>query len=289
MYKIAILGCENSHAKNFLNILKENEMFSDVEVVGVFSEDIEAANKLKDEFGVNVANSYDEFVGKVDGIINTARNGANHYKYLKPYISSGIPMYIDKPITNTEEDAKEFKAELIKNNIKITGGSTLKHPDGIAELKNAVKEKTYGKVYGGFLRAPVSLENAYGNFYFYSQHLVQMMGEIFGYYPNSVKVFKNGDVLNCTVRYDEYDVNLMFVHNNYQYLASISCENDIVFRPLTTEGCPLKEFTEYYNILKGNEQPQSYDDFFAPVYIINALDRSLKSGNEETVKRDVSI
>lgn len=285
MYKIAILGCENSHANSFLKIIKENEMFSDVEVIGVYSEDMEAANKLKEEFGVNVANSYDEFVGKVDGIINTARDGSNHYKYLKPYISSGIPMFIDKPITNTEDDAQEFKAELIKNNIKITGGSTLKHPDGIAELKNAVKEKTYGKVYGGFLRAPVSLENKYGNFYFYSQHLVQMMGEIFGYYPNSVKAFKNGEVVNCTVRYDEYDVNLMFVDVNYKYLASISCENDIVFRPLTTEGCALKEFTEYYNILKGNEQPQSYDDFFAPVYIINAIYRSLESGNEEIVKR----
>lgn len=289
MYKIAILGCENSHAKNFLNIIKENEMFSDVEVIGVFSEDMEAANKLKDEFGVNVANSYDEFVGKVDGIINTARSGDNHYKYLKPYISSGIPMFIDKPITNTEEDAKEFKAELIKNNIKISGGSTLKHPDGIVELKKAVKEKTYGEVYGGFLRAPVSLENAWGNFHFYAQHLVQMCCEIYGYYPNSVKAFKNGNVVNCTIRYDEYDVNLMYVHANYIYSVTVSCENDVVSRSLTTDGCAFKEFTEFYNILKGKEQPQSYDDFFAPVYIINALDRSLKSGNEEIVKRDMSI
>ena len=135
MYKIAILGCENSHAKNFLSVIKENECFSDVEVIGVFSEDTEAANKLKDEFGVNVADSYDEFVGKVDGIINTARHGDNHYKYLKPYISSGIPMFIDKPITVTEEEAKQFKAELIENNIKISGGSTLKHPDTITEFK----------------------------------------------------------------------------------------------------------------------------------------------------------
>jgi len=285
MYKIAILGCENSHANNFLKIIKENEMFSDVEVIGVYSENTEAANKLKDIFGVRVANSYDEFVGKVDGIINTARHGDNHYKYLKPYISSGIPMFIDKPITISEEEAKEFKSELMKNNIKISGGSTLKHPDPIVELKNAVKEKIYGEVYGGFLRAPVNLENEYGNFYFYSQHLVQMCCEIYGYYPNSVKAFKNGKVINCIVRYDEYDVNLMYVNANYIYSVTVSCENDVVSRRVTTEGSDLKEFTEYYNILKGNKQPQSYDDFFAPVYIINALERSLNSGNEEIVKR----
>ncbi len=283
MYKIAILGCENSHAKNFLKVINEN--YSDVEVIGVFSEDVEAANKLKNEFGVNVAESYDEFVGKVDGIINTARHGDNHYKYLKPYIASGIPMFIDKPITVSEEEAKEFKAELIKNNIKISGGSTLKHPDAIAELKKAVAEKTYGEVYGGYLRSPISLENAYGDFFFYSQHLVQMTGEVFGYFPNSVIAFKNGNVVTCTVRYGEYDVNMEYVNGNYNYFASISCENDLVAKKVTLENAPAKEFAEFYTILTGGEQPQSYDEFFAPVYFMNALHRSLESGKEEKIKR----
>ena len=285
MYKIAILGCENSHAKNFLNVIKEKERFSDVEVIGVFSEDMEAANKLKDEFGVNVAKSYDEFVGKVDGVVITARHGDNHYKYAKPYIASGIPMFIDKPITITEEEAEEFKAELIKHNIKVTGGSTLKHPDVIKEFKEAVAEKTYGEVYGGILRAPIDLESSYGNFYFYSQHLVQMASEIFGYYPNSVIAFKNGKVLNCTLRYDEYDVNLEFVDLNYKYFAAISCENDYILKPLSPANCSENEFAEYYTILTGGEMVQSYDEFFAPVYVMNAIARSLASGKEETIKR----
>ena len=285
MYKIAILGCENSHAKNFLSVIKENECFSDVEVIGVFSEDTEAANKLKDEFGVNVADSYDEFVGKVDGIINTARHGDNHYKYLKPYISSGIPMFIDKPITVTEEEAKQFKAELIENNIKISGGSTLKHPDTITEFKKAVAEKTYGEVYGGYLRAPVSMENAYGDFYFYSQHLVQMTSEVFGYFPNSVIAHKNGNVITCTVRYDKYDVNMEYVDGNYNYFAAISCENDFVAKAVTLENVSKKEFEEFYTILTGGDMSQSYDEFFAPVYFMNAIERSLKSGKEEAIKR----
>ena len=43
------------------------------------------------------------------------------------------------------------------------------------KLKKAVQAEEYGKVLGGFLRAPVSIHNAYGGFYFYSQHLVQVM------------------------------------------------------------------------------------------------------------------
>ena len=287
MYKIAILGCENSHADAFLKMIIEEKLYTDIEVVGVYSYDLEAANKLNEKFGVYVAENFDEFVGKVDGIVITARNGENHYKYAKPYIESGIPMFIDKPITNTIEDAESFKAELIKNNVKVSGGSSLKHPDKVAEFKKAVAEKEFGKVYSGYARAPVNLVNDHGNFYFYSQHLVQIIGEIFGYFPNSVKAYQNGDVINCMVRYDEYDIAMTYVVKNYTYAAGISCENKVIAEIFTIDGCYQKEFDEFYKILTGGDQPQSYDEFFAPVYIINAIKDSLESGNEEIIKRGV--
>ena len=108
MYKVAILGCENSHANQFLKAVLNENLVSDIEFVGVYSHEPEAAAKLNELFGVPVAQSYDEFVGKVDGIIVTARHGDNHYKYAKPYLDSGIPVFIDKPITCTEEDAKAY-------------------------------------------------------------------------------------------------------------------------------------------------------------------------------------
>lgn len=285
MYKVAILGCENSHANHFLKFVLTDKLYTDIEIVGVYSEDFEEANKLKDEFGVHVAESYDEFVGKVDGIIITARHGDNHYKYAKPYIASGIPMFIDKPIVVTEEDAKEFKAELIKNNVKVSGGSSLKHPDGIAELKKAVEEETYGEVMGALFRAPVKLDNEYGGFFFYSQHLVQMICEVLGYFPNSVVAFKNGNKINCTLRYDNCDANIIFTEKNSMYSACVSFANEVVLKPITLEGCYAREFAEFYEILCGKEQPQSYDEFFAPVYILNAIYRSLESGKEEIIKR----
>ena len=91
MYKIALLGVENSHAKSFLQLIQKG-LYPEITVIGVYSCEPEASAKLHDEFGVYVAKSYDEFVGKVDAIIITARHGDNHYKYAKPYIKSGIPI-----------------------------------------------------------------------------------------------------------------------------------------------------------------------------------------------------
>lgn len=285
MYKIAILGCENSHANSFLNFIIKDKLYEDIEVLGVYSDEMEAAKKINEEYGVYVAKSYDEFVGKVDGIVITARHGDNHYKYAKPYIKSGIPMYIDKPITVSMKDAKKFKAELIKNNIRVCGGSVLKHPEAIKELKDAVRNNTYGKTYGGHFRAPINMENEYGKFYFYSQHLVQMVCEVFGYFPYSAVAFKNNEKINCTLRYENCDVNLLYVDGNFKYMGQISCENGALLKEVSLDGCSKKEFAEFYDILTGKSILQSYDEFFAPVYIMNAIEASLKSGKVEKIKR----
>lgn len=285
MYKIAILGCENSHANEFLKHIIEDKAYTDIEVVGVYSDDIEAANKLNARFGVKVAESYDEFVGNVDGIVITARNGANHYKYAKPYIPYGIPMFIDKPITNTEEDAIQLKKDLMEHNVRVSGGSVLKYPQLIQDLKKVVREETYGEVYGGFLRAPVNMVNEYGNFYFYSQHLVQMMTEIFGYFPHYVQAFRKGKVITCVVRYEKYDVTLTYVDGITTYFAGVNTLEKACIDKFGFDGCFQQEFASFYNILTGGAQEQTYDEFIAPVFIMNAIERSLNSGRLELVNK----
>ena len=105
MYKIAILGCENTHANSFLRQIYQKGRHTDIEVIGIYSDEGEPCRKLHETFGVPVMERYDELVGKVDGIMVTARHGDKHYKYAKPYLASGIPMFIDKPVTVSGEEA----------------------------------------------------------------------------------------------------------------------------------------------------------------------------------------
>ena len=122
MKRIAILGCENSHADHFLKALRENPDYADYEMVGIYSIDEEASQKLHEEFGAPILSSFDEAVGKIDGLIITARHGDSHYKFAKPYIDSGIPMFIDKPITVKEDEAVEFMKRLRERGVRISGG-----------------------------------------------------------------------------------------------------------------------------------------------------------------------
>ena len=284
MKRIAILGCENSHADAFLRCIAEKEAFSDVEVIGVYSDDRGAAERLKENFNVPILESYSEAVGRIDGLVITARHGDNHYRYAKPYIESGIPMFIDKPITVREDEAVEFMRALKARGVRICGGSSLKQDVFVQRLKKEREDNVGGKTVGGYVRAPYQSKNEYGGFYFYAQHLVEMVCEIFGRYPLSVTARRNGSRIHVLFHYADYDCVGLFCDENYTYYASRMAENGTSsFDIPSTEEWFEREFGEFYRLLSGGRQSATYQDVFAPVFIMNAIDRSLKSGREENV------
>ena len=285
MKRIAILGCENSHADAFLKCIKEKEMFRDVSVIGVYSDDSSAAEKLNEKFGVPIMESYAEAVGKIDGLVITARHGDKHYKFAKPYIESGIPMFIDKPITINEDEAVEFMRELKMRGVRICGGSSLKQDEFVRKLKNERENEMGGKTLGGYVRAPYQSENEHGGFYFYAQHLVEMICEIFGRYPMSVTARKNGSQIHVLFHYTDYDCVGLFCDRNYIYYASRMSERGTSsFDISATNEWFEREFCEFYKLLSGGEQTATYKDIAAPVFIMNAIDRALKSGRKENVE-----
>ena len=286
MKKIVILGCENSHANVFLDFIKGNEKYADVEVVGVYSHEEEPMKKLNEKYGVKIMSSYDEAVDEVDGIIVVARHGDNHYKYAAPYIKKGIPMFIDKPITVSEEEAVKFMQECKDNGVRITGGSCCIHDVDVLALRHEIEEQANGEVLGGFVSAPINMKNDFGGYFFYAQHIVAIMQTIFGLRPNSVKAAKNGKHFTATYSYDNFDVSALHTEGCYKYHATVVAQNgissknpDIVF----ANPCFLEEFDHYYSLLCGGEQTVSYSDFITAVHILNATYRALESGKEEKI------
>lgn len=283
MKKVAILGCENSHADAFLSCAKYNSIFNDMDFVGVYSEEREAAEKLNEKYGVYVMKSPDEFVGSLDGLIITARHGAKHHEFAKPYISSGIPMFIDKPITITEADGVAFMRELKENGVRICGGSCCPHSKLVKELEGMRESGEFGKIIGGTVRAPVSIDNKYGGWFFYSQHLTEVMCKLFGYCPKSVLAFNRDGLYNFVVRYEDFDVWVSFVVKNNLYAAGISFEKNYVSGVMSLDGCYNDELESFHDILNGGESKISYRDFIAPVYIMNAMLKSINTGAEEFI------
>ena len=283
MYKIAILGCENSHANRFLTLISEG-MYPDIEVVGIYSNEPEAVDKLNKQYGIYVMKDYAELVGKVDGIMITARHGDNHYKYAKPYLDSGIPMFIDKPITCNSEEAVEFMRECKEKGVRLCGGSTCAFLSETLALAKAVEEKEQGDTMGGNLVCPIHLDSPYGGFFFYAQHLVEVMTKIFGQDVQEIIANKREATLSFIAKYEDFDVTATYSSSNY-YDISVFGKKSSRHEKLTFgENCFSHEMDDMHDLLVGKEMKKDYDTFIKPVFIMETIMRSAESGKWEKVK-----
>ena len=287
MKRIVILGCENSHANTFLGFMAQDKKYSDVEVVGVYSHDPAAMKNLTEKYGVKAMASYDEAVGQVDGVIVTARHGDNHRKYAEPYLCKDLAVFIDKPFTVSVEDAVSFLKKAQEAGAKICGGSSCRFDALVQQLRADRIMEEGGKTLGGFVRCPVSMNNPNGGFFFYAQHLVEIVGEIFGRYPKSVRARRYEKGVGATFLYDDFEVSGLYADEVYGCYYAVRSAVNADWGGAFTVGldnpCFRKEFDEFYELLSGGEQLSGWNDLAAPVFVLNALDRAMKSGKEEPV------
>lgn len=288
--KIAILGTENSHAWNLSTFIENDERYKDIEIVGIYGYD-DAANKRIVDAGYcsYVAKDPHEFLGKVDAIICTARHGDNHYEYTMPYIKAGLPCFIDKPFTVSMEKAEEMVSAAKESGALFCGGSILRFMDGLEDMHKFILEN--GEVVGGDIAAPINMVNDHGGFFFYSQHLIEMMLTAFGEDIKSVKAYcpdETKNRLTIIANYGDYDVTGHY-SDCYDYACTLYSKKGFKqskamvgeYDFLRHSADLLDEFVEMVNT---KTMPLSFERQILPVKILNAIYDSYKTGKEVEIK-----
>lgn len=290
MTKVAILGSENSHAWHFAAALSDKDgsrLYQDIELIGVYGDiSREDGRKGNEEIAKvsscpHFAGHYDDFLSEADAVMVTARHGDNHLKYAYKYIEKGIPVWIDKPITANEADAAALAALAKKHRAPICGGSSLVHTDEIKRLCAYVKENR-ADVLGGHVTAPVNLENDYGGFWFYSQHLVQMITAVFGIDVKSVTAKRENNSVRAVYRFEDFCVTAFF---GTGYTASVykSGYDAVSCNIHLGDDYFLPELNDFYQMIKTGRGVADFREFIAPVILIGATKRAFEENRETAV------
>lgn len=118
MIKIGLLGVGHL-GKIHLKLLQQIEIF---ELVGFFDPDIELAKKISEEKGIPYVNSAEELLDRVDAVDIVAPTLA-HFDCAMQALKKGKHIFIEKPLTNTLEEARDLVAFSEKNpELKIQVG-----------------------------------------------------------------------------------------------------------------------------------------------------------------------
>lgn len=301
MVRIGFLGSENSHADLFAAMFNGYDKsvqgeFDDIRAVATYSTYPGVDEKMQEKYGIEfIAKSPEEMLGKIDAAVVTARDGRLHAQMARPFIEAGIPVFIDKPFTQDEDEAIELARLARDKGVPLMGGSCLKIcPETKAAIRFAeeLREKNI-PIIGGTVMAPVSLENEWGGFFFYAGHLAEICLPVFGYYPQWVSASESKNGVALIVHYDDFDVTGLYTAGRWDYEVQIFTPQELdetkpdhknLTQPITLDMAFVEEARTIARTLRTGRMEHTYEELIQPVMFLNAVYRAMKSGKREEVR-----
>ena len=283
MYKIGIIGSDNSHALAFSKLCNVSNEYPDVKITHIFGQNSEETKKVAVTGKIeNIVNDPAEMIGRVDAVMVVFRDGGLHAEYALPFIKNGVPTWIDKPFTISTAETKMLIEEANNSECLLTGGSTCKYAYDTLMLKNAV-EADKSKVVSGMLSFPVMLNSEYGGIHFYAPHLVEMTLQIFGYDIKSVIAHKKGGSIAAVARYDSYDIVMNFAADTVQFSGIVLTRDKNIIRDIDISIIYKLGFSKFVEMLRDKKRPFDLHNMLITTTVINAVWESAESGKEVSI------
>ena len=274
MVRLAILGALSSHADAFCRFASERD---DVELVGVFGEDLLRTAYLCETFGIE-RKSPAELADQCDVAAILFRSGDKHLKYAEPFIRKRIPVFIDKPFTKTTGDAAALIDLLRSYDCPFLGGSCVKLSDEILYLRKKIAAEPV--LHSGYCAFPIQFNSTSDGFHFYSHHLIETMLHLFGLGVRSVIAKRSGHLLSAIAVYDTFHVVMNFAVQDGQYVAGYFGESNFELVPFNIETAGKRQFEELICFAKDKKIVYSAEFFMETVKISTALELSMVQNTE---------
>lgn len=93
-----------------------------------------------------VTHSLEDALKKKPSAIIISNPSPFHIKSAKAILSQGVPILIEKPLSDNLQDAEDFLSLAEKLNQKVLMGYVLRHNNGLRKLKNLIDENRLGKL-----------------------------------------------------------------------------------------------------------------------------------------------
>ncbi|MCM8767893.1 MAG: Gfo/Idh/MocA family oxidoreductase [Candidatus Omnitrophica bacterium] len=189
--KIGIIGFDTSHVVAFTKLLNDKNDPFHVEggriVAGYpsFSPDLYASysrvesfkKELIEKYNIEIVNSIEELIKKVDAILLESVDGRRHLKEVEPVIKANKPVFIDKPLAANYYDALKIYMMAEEFQCPVFSCSSLRFDFNISKIK---EDPELGEVYGCDAFSPCPIEPTNPGLFWYGIHGVEILYTFMG-------------------------------------------------------------------------------------------------------------
>jgi predicted dehydrogenase len=125
---------------------------------------------------VEIVNSIDELLKKVDVVLLETVDGRKHLEQALPVLKSGKRVFIDKPVAASLADAITIFDAAKRYNVPMFSSSSLRYITGSADVTGG----KIGKVLGADTFGPASIEKTHPDMFWYGIHGIEVLFAMMG-------------------------------------------------------------------------------------------------------------
>ncbi len=187
--RAGIIGLDTSHATAFTKMLNDpaaKDHIAGCRVVAAYpkgSPDIESSvnrvpeyTKQVEALGVEIVESIESLVGKVDVVFLETNDGRPHLDQAMPVLKAGKPLFIDKPIAGSLADAIAIFDAANQYKVPVFSSSSLRFTEGAQALRAGKS----GEILGCDAYSPSPTEKTHPDLFWYGIHGVETLFTVMG-------------------------------------------------------------------------------------------------------------
>ncbi len=189
-FELGLIGLDTSHVIAFTRILNDPGDANHVpgaRIVAAYqggSDDLPSSyervegytEQLVQDWGVTLYDTIEELCENVDAILLTSVDGRPHLEQARPVIEAGLPIFIDKPLAASLEDAVAIFDLAEAHEVPMFSSSSLRYYDSVVEMAQA----DVGAITGADSVGPCAIEPTHPDLFWYGIHAVEMLFTIMG-------------------------------------------------------------------------------------------------------------
>jgi len=204
--RAGIIGTDTSHVPAFTKAFREHPEWK-ITVVAAYkggSPDFPvSANRVEgfaktihDEYGVELVDSIEALLAKVDVVLLESVDGRPHLAQATPVLKAGKRMFVDKPLAASLDDARRIAQLARETNTPIFSTSSVRfHPD-IPRVRN---DKSIGEVTRVQANYALNMVPFHPDLFYYGIHGVEALYAVMGRGCDRLtrKAAPDNDVTTC--------------------------------------------------------------------------------------------
>ena len=292
--KLAIIGLDTSHAVEFPKLIQDPATPPERRIEGLqvtrclrFSTPFQSEEGLNqrqaylESIGVEVTTDFDYAVGDCDVISININDPAFHLEYFEKCAKLGKRIFLDKPVADNLENTVKIFEIAKENNVEFCSASSLRFDVDFLEGCERNPNVSSLHVWG-----PVGCAAAGSSIIWYGVHAFEMLQRGMGRGAATVTVSTDRNGYLCHVIYKDGRRGIVeLTRNNYEYGAVFRNNSGFADKIDVTRRIPYyrQQLLAVLEFFKTGKEPNTLEDTFEVMAMLDAADRSAVTGRPEVV------